>query len=442
MAAGSGGGIAGGQTPPVLEVKRAIRASHGSIAGLTEPEFVRINAGGSFRLIQSAELCIGCDTVEGTNPPLIKIGGDFDNRSLYPSLFDWLGGVLILEGPGPQVFEIGGMDLGGNLEGFGTDVDAISDTRFHSNFAMGSVVVSPTSQTLFANAFPNTAGIGACDEALYVDELRFAAGAEVTLDNIRIYYKHLIDEGAALSVMGNHEFNAIAYFTPDPDDPGKHLRVHSNKNQNQHAVFLDAYDGSDSYPEIISWFRTLPLWLDLPGLRVVHACWDERLMQFLLDRYPTVNQYLDDDLLVRASRKDAEEYKAIETLLKGKEVAMPAGLTFNDKDGNPRHHVRVRWFDGEPRTYREAFFGPESARSHIPEDPIDTDYLIEYTKDGPPVFVGHYWLDDELNVLAPNVACLDYSVAARSGGRLVAYRWDGEQQLSKDKFEFVLRAAD
>ena len=252
----------------------------------------------------------------------------------------------------------------------------------------------------------------------------------------------MIDEGAALSVMGNHEFNAIAYFTPDPDDPGKHLRVHSNKNQNQHAVFLDAYDGSDSYPEIISWFRTLPLWLDLPGLRVVHACWDERLMQFLLDRYPTVNQYLDDDLLVRASRKDAEEYKAIETLLKGKEVAMPAGLTFNDKDGNPRHHVRVRWFDGEPRTYREAFFGPESARSHIPEDPIDTDYLIEYTKDGPPVFVGHYWLDDELNVLAPNVACLDYSVAARSGGRLVAYRWDGEQQLSKDKFEFVLRAAD
>ena len=215
LRSGSGGGIAGGQTPPVLEVKRAIPASHGSIAGLTEPEFVRIKAGGSFRLIQSAELCIGCDTVEGTTPPLIKIGGDFDNRSLYPSLFDWLGGVLILEGPGPQVFEIGGMDLGGNLEGFGTDVDAISDTRFHSNFAMGSVVVGSTSQTLFANAFPNTAGIGACDEALYVDELRFAAGAEVTLDNIRIYYKHLIDEGAAIHLVGCAELVDLC----DPDPP-------------------------------------------------------------------------------------------------------------------------------------------------------------------------------------------------------------------------------
>jgi hypothetical protein len=26
----------------------------------------------------------------------------------------------------------------------------------------------------------------------------------------------------------------------------------------------------------LEWFRTLPIWLDLDGLRVVHACWDER----------------------------------------------------------------------------------------------------------------------------------------------------------------------
>ena len=30
----------------------------------------------------------------------------------------------------------------------------------------------------------------------------------------------------------------------------------------------------DSY---LSWFRTLPIWLDLDGLRVVHACWDENM---------------------------------------------------------------------------------------------------------------------------------------------------------------------
>jgi len=35
------------------------------------------------------------------------------------------------------------------------------------------------------------------------------------------------------------------------------------------------------------------------------------------------------------------------------------------------------------------------------------------------------------------VACLDYSVAGKSGGKLVAYRWDGEQALSNDKFVYV-----
>ena len=43
----------------------------------------------------------------------------------------------------------------------------------------------------------------------------------------------MIDSGAALSVMGNHEFNAIAYFTPDPDQSGSYLREHTDKNRNQ-----------------------------------------------------------------------------------------------------------------------------------------------------------------------------------------------------------------
>ena len=39
----------------------------------------------------------------------------------------------------------------------------------------------------------------------------------------------------------------------------------------------------------------------------------------------------------------------------------------------------------------------------------------------------------------PNVACLAYSVASEEGGKLVAYRWDGEQQLRNDKFIWVER---
>jgi hypothetical protein len=247
----------------------------------------------------------------------------------------------------------------------------------------------------------------------------------------------MIDEGAALSVMGNHEFNAISYYTLDPDDHNRHLRVHTAKNRKQHQVFLEVFEGSSDYAEAIEWFRTLPLWLELDGIRVVHACWDEALMRLLQDKHPSINEYLDDDLLVAASRKGSEEYEAVETLLKGKEIKLPDGQSFFDKDGNARHNVRVRWFDGGATTYQEAFLGPEQARSHIPEDPIGTDHLIQYSHNDPPVFLGHYWLDTEPEVLASNVACLDYSVAAKSGGKLVAYRWDGEQELSDENFVFV-----
>jgi hypothetical protein len=58
-----------------------------------------------------------------------------------------------------------------------------------------------------------------------------------------------------------------------------------------------------------------------------------------------------------------------------------------------------------------------------------------YHQDAVPVFVGHYWLTGTPIPLTTNVACTDFSVA--KGGKLVAYRWDGESVLSEDKFKWV-----
>lgn len=79
-----------------------------------------------------------------------------------------------------------------------------------------------------------------------------------------------------------------------------------------------------------------------------------------------------------------------------------------------------------------------SYRTHIPEDEIAGDHLVEYSHTEPPVFLGHYWFDGTPQRLATNIVCLDYSVA-KVGGKLVAYRWDGEQTLSQDKFVSVER---
>lgn len=122
----------------------------------------------------------------------------------------------------------------------------------------------------------------------------------------------MIESGSALSVMGNHEFNAIAFATLHEGD---YLRPHTVKNTGQHRAFLNEYRlGSDAHDEVIDWFRTLPLWLDLGDVRVVHACWDQQLM----DRLGT--NMLSNDLLVNAARTGTWQYDAVECLLKGKEI--------------------------------------------------------------------------------------------------------------------------
>jgi len=247
----------------------------------------------------------------------------------------------------------------------------------------------------------------------------------------------MIESGAALSVMGNHEFNAIAYYTHD-DTAGGYLRTHSAKNSGQHQAFLDVYAGSPAeYAETINWFKTLPLWLDLGDLKVIHACWDRHEIAAIL-QYQDGDHHLGEDLLRLSCCKGTWQFRALETILRGKEITLQSGASFKDKDGNVRHNIRVRWWDQRVTTYRDAFMGPESARTHIPDEAMESDHLVEYSHEAPPVFLGHYWLEGEPLPLAPNIACLDYSVA-KPGGRLVAYRWDGEQTLEPAKYVWVER---
>ncbi len=89
----------------------------------------------------------------------------------------------------------------------------------------------------------------------------------------------MVDTGAAMAIMGNHEFNAIAWATEDPEHPGEHLRSHGRPgNRNQHGAFLEEVAERPLHDEIIQWFKTLPLWLDLGAIRVVHACWNDEYM--------------------------------------------------------------------------------------------------------------------------------------------------------------------
>lgn len=250
------------------------------------------------------------------------------------------------------------------------------------------------------------------------------------LETIRIV-REMLDAGTAQAVMGNHEFNAIAWYTPDPEFDGEHLRRRSDKNRKQHEAFLvETENNPVLHTELVTWFLTLPLWLDLPGARVVHACWHPGYMAEIEPRLKP-GRKLDPALVVAASRRGTMEFRTIEGLTKGLEITLPPGYEFQDKDGHVRHDVRVRWWDAEANTYRKAAIVDLPMRQRLPDTPIPESAVLGYESDKP-VFFGHYWMTGTPLPLLPKVACLDYS--AGNGGPLIAYRWDGEAQLHAGGF--------
>lgn len=161
--------------------------------------------------------------------------------------------------------------------------------------------------------------------------------------------KAMVDEGTALITMGNHEFNAIAYATRDPRVDGHFLRPHTKKNTNQHRAFVDQLTGLQQ-AEFIQWFRTFPLWLDLGGLRVVHACWHADSIK-VVERELGSNVFVSDYQLARASSKGDPLYEAVEILLKGPEIAVEP--PYLDKDGHRRDKARLRWWNDGATTLDE-----------------------------------------------------------------------------------------
>ena len=244
--------------------------------------------------------------------------------------------------------------------------------------------------------------------------------------------KPMIEQGTALSVMGNHEFNAICYASHGAS--GQLLRKHSEKNTKQHQAFLDAYPEASERKQIINWFKTLPLFIETNGIRVIHASWNEpsrEILKPLLDE----KQCLLSNAYDICSQKGSAPYLAVETILKGPEADLPEGVSFKDKDGNVRKNARIKWWASKHLDKKERLhLGDNITDEHnISETEIDTSY--HYSDDLPPVFVGHYWLNDETPIpLSENCACLDYSIA--KDGKLVAYLWRGERILKESNFDW------
>jgi hypothetical protein len=239
------------------------------------------------------------------------------------------------------------------------------------------------------------------------------------------------ENGSAIALMGNHEYNAICFHTKGKD--GEYLRPRTNQNIKQHCATLHSFEDDAFLNESLDWFKQLPLFFENENFRVVHACWEPEKITIL--EHQLGGNQLKQEFLEASVTKGTDLYEAVEIVLKGREMLLPEGITFTDKDDHKRDKIRVKWWeDPAGKSYQEVCVKTEESYKHL-TDLVPTEKAVYpiYGKNEKPVFFGHYWLEaDQPKLQTSNVCCLDYSVAKE--GKLVAYRFDGEKELDERKF--------
>ncbi|HEX7686507.1 MAG TPA: metallophosphoesterase [Burkholderiaceae bacterium] len=277
----------------------------------------------------------------------------------------------------------------------------------------------------------------------------------------------LVEDGRAAATLGNHELNLLRGDRKDGND-----------------WFFSEYGARDAKyeprihlpperrGEVIAFMRSLPLLLERPDLRVVHAAWDAASVALLRAADPALSRVehfrrweADADALIAAqglaelARREYDEYR--ERLVDpSRPVPMLQATAAYDEIRQMANPIRVVTSGIERRAARPFF---ASGHWRFVER---IRWWDEYA-DGVPVVVGHYWrqfaLVDRASLgkaeenlftdLSPtawhgrdgNVFCVDFSVGGRflerplaPGGlprsRLGALRWP-EQVLVLDTGE-------
>lgn len=241
--------------------------------------------------------------------------------------------------------------------------------------------------------------------------------------------RKMVENGNALAVLGNHEINIIIAHLKNKK--GNPLVKPPLKNFiSGLKTFNEFIDAPEEWQEHLRWLRTLPLFLELEGIRIVHACWSDQAIEYIKNTLPP------GKIKKRTFKKlhkdtDAELAKNIWLITKGLQFKMPGDLKIiNNKGVSPRS-FRMRWWEKpEGKTFEELSF---ESKFHLPEYTVPPEIIPEsltYPENAPIVFFGHYCRKNGPHIIKSNVCCLDTCIAGSK--TLLAYRWNGETSLKAE----------
>lgn len=224
----------------------------------------------------------------------------------------------------------------------------------------------------------------------------------------------MVDSGNAMMVIGNHEINWIKDAAEYAHDTQAFIQA-TNKHYDRRDIIAAYENNTDDLIDVFHWLRRQPLFIDLPALRAVHACWNQDAIDVL---HNAGIRCMDDKALAAYNDTYSDLYLAMDLVVSGCFHQFPETISPHQQFRSIRS--RIRWFP----------FGK------VDVNPFDIQPLVvnhpAYPADAAPVFFGHYALSGKPDLLADNIAGVDFSAAY--GGKLTAYRLRAGEPLHRQNF--------
>lgn len=238
--------------------------------------------------------------------------------------------------------------------------------------------------------------------------------------------RSMVENGSAYAILGNHEINAIIYY----------LKLKKGYSQviAPKKYFVSLYKTINEFvncpDELIShlkWLCSLPVFLEIGRIRVVHACWSQEAVDFFKGKITggKIKKKMFKELI---KNQKGDFAKHISTLTKGVDFKIPKNLKLINNKGVYSRSFRLRWWENPAgKTFEELSFDSKFTLPlyTIPEQLLPTTFV--YQADAPVLFVGHYCRFNGPYIIKPNICCVDSGVSQSK--KIVAYRWSGEKTL-------------
>lgn len=246
--------------------------------------------------------------------------------------------------------------------------------------------------------------------------------------------RQMVESDSAYAVLGNHEISNILYHLKNEFDQPV-LREKGKRFFSVTQTINEYKPFRQEWKETRKWMRGLPLFLDLDGIRVVHAFWSDTNIDILRSELPAGNlpKQVFRNLVLDSYSPLSQ---AILQSTRGVHLIMPPDLKIYDHRKRNHRFFRVKWWeDPAGKSFHDLSF---ESKFHLPDYRIPPEiYPVYdvYPEDAPPVFFGHYCRGRGPHVIRGNICCVDACVTTRK--TLAAYRWNGEKSLTPDNMVFV-----